>query len=172
MNSQRILLVGGLVLFLLSIGFGLFYDAFILPEQHATETYNLDMALNMAAKGDIAMASAFAGQYGAERKTRDLQARIPLHLALAGAMTAVALYLTPRLDISERMKRIMALFIIFGGILLAAGDFLQVAMAPPGPGYYLTLAGYAWLGLALLGYLLYAALYIWLNAEEPRQRRG
>lgn len=172
MNSQRILLVGGLMLFLLSLGYGLLYDGFILHAQHNSLLYNLDMALNMAAKGDITMASSFASQFGAESEIRDIQARIPLHLALAGAMTAVPLWLAPRLTISERMKRIMALFIVFGGIILAAGDFIRVEMAAMDLGYYLVLAGYTWLALGILGYFLYAALHFWLHEEEPRSRRG
>jgi len=47
-----------LLLFLLSIGYGLFYESLVLPAQHRSILYNLDMALNMAAKGDIAMAGA------------------------------------------------------------------------------------------------------------------
>lgn len=168
MDSQRILLVGGLLLFLLSLGFGLVYDAFLLNEQHASLSYNLDMALNMAAKGDITTASVFAGQFGVENKARDIAARIPLHLALAGAMTAVPLWLAPRLDISERLKRIMALLIICGGLLLAAGDYLQATTMAVKVGYYVTMAGYAWLALGILGFLLYAMLYIWLHAEDAR----
>ncbi len=170
MTSQRILFSGGLLLFLLSIGYGLFYDGFVLPARHQSLLYNLDMALNMAAKGDIAMASAFAGQFGQESGARDIQARIPLHLALAGAMTAIPLWLTPRLDISERMKRVMALFIVTGGFVLAAGDFASIAALEFG--WYLLLAGYVWLALGLFGYLFYAALFDWPREEGRHAKRG
>ncbi len=171
MTSQRILFSGGLLLFLLSIGYGLFYEGFLLPARHQALHYNLDMALNMAAKGDITMASAFAGQFGQESGAGEIQARIPLHLALAGAMTAIPLWLTPRLDISERMKRIMALFLVTGGLVLAAGDLASVSAASA-LGRYLVLAGYAWLALGLLGYLLYAGLFVWLHEEEHHSKRG
>lgn len=171
MTSQRILFSGGLLLFLLSIGYGLLYDSFILPARHQALHYNLDMALNMAAKGDITMASAFAGQFGQENGAGEIQARISLHLALAGAMTAIPLWLTPRLDISERMKRIMALFLVTGGLVLAAGDFASISAAPA-LGRYLVLAGYAWLALGLSGYLLYAGLFVWLHEEEHHSKRG
>ncbi|MDT8902953.1 hypothetical protein [Anaeroselena agilis] len=171
MTSQRILSSGGLLLFLLSVGYGLFNDVFLLPARHQAIHYNLDMALNMAVKGDITMASAFAGQFAQESGLREIQARIPFHLALAGAMTAIPLWLTPRLDISERMKRIMALFIVAGGLVLAAGDFAGVA-AEPMLGRYLVLAGYAWMALGLTGYLLYAGLFVWLHEEERHSKRG
>jgi hypothetical protein len=171
MTSQRILFTGGLLLFLLSLAYGFFYDAFLLPARHQSLLYNLDMALNMAAKGDIAMSSAFAGQFARESGAGDLQARIPLHLALAGAMTAIPLWLTPRLAVSERMKRIMALFVVTGGLVLAAGDLAAVAAAPAA-GRYLILAGYAWLALGLAGYLLYAGLFVWLHEEERHAKRG
>lgn len=170
MTSQRILFLGGLLLFLLAIGYGLAYDAFILPARHQSLLYNLDMALNMATKGDITMAAAFAGQFGQDSAARDIQARIPLHLALAGAATAIPLWLAPRLDISERMKRMMALLIVSGGLLLAAGDLAAVTAAPPGR--YLMLAGYVWLALGLFGYLLYAAMFVRLHEEERPPRRG
>lgn len=171
MTSQRILVIGGMLLFSLSVGYGLLYDGFLAQHQHRSLLYNLDMALNMATKGDLAMASAFAAQFAAENEIREAQARIPLHLALAGAMTVIPLWLTPKLDISERMKRIMALFIVAGGAVLAAGDFAKVMMAPAAVGYYLLLAGYAWLALGLAGYMLYAVLYAWLQDDEPRPRR-
>ncbi|HWQ62438.1 MAG TPA: hypothetical protein VN521_09020 [Negativicutes bacterium] len=170
MASQRILFLGGLLLFLLSIGYGLIYDGFILPVRQQSLLYNLDMALNMAAKGDITMASAFAGQFGQDSGARDAQARIPLHLALAGAATVIPLWLTPKLDISERMKRTLALFVVTGGLVLAAGDFAVAAAVLPGR--YLILAGYAWLALGLTGYLLYAVLFVWLHEEERPPKRG
>jgi hypothetical protein len=171
MSSQRILVIGGMLLFALSVGYGLFYDGFLAQHQHRSLLYNLDMALNMATKGDLAMASAFAAQFAAESETREAQARISLHLALAGAMTVIPLWLTPRLDVSERMKRMMALFIVAGGMVLAAGDFARVMLAPAAAGYYMVMAGYAWLGLGLAGYMLYAALSVWLN-DEGKAKRG
>lgn len=170
MTSQRILFLGGLLLFLLAIGYGLTYDALILPAQQKSLLYNLDMALNMAAKGDITMASAFAGQFGQDSATRDIQARVSLHLALAGAATVIPLWLAPKLDISERMKRILALFIVTGGLVLAAGDLAAVTAALPGR--YLVLAGYVWLALGLFGYLLYAALFVRLHEDERPPRKG
>lgn len=170
MTSQRILLTGGLLLFLLSIGYGLVYDSFIQPAQRQAMLYSLDMALNMAVKGDLAMAGAFATQFGAEQAAETFQARIPLHLALAGAMTTAPLWLDTRLDVSERLKRIFALLIVSGGLLLAAGDFLRAA-APAGFGLYLVLGGYVWLALGLTGYLIYAVLFAWLRPDELRTKR-
>ena len=171
MTGQRILVVGGTLLFFLSVGYGLIYDGFLAQHQQRALLYNLDMALNMATKGDLAMASAFAAQFAAESETMEAQARIPLHLALAGAMTVIPLWLTPKLDISERMKRIMALFIVTGGAVLAAGDFAKAMMAPAAVGYYMVMAGYGWLALGLAGYMLYAVLHAWLQTDEPRSRR-
>ncbi|MDR3566281.1 MAG: hypothetical protein P4N59_33265 [Negativicutes bacterium] len=171
MSSQNILLTGGLLLFLLGVGYGLVYDGLIMPENHRAMVYSLDMALNMAAKGDLTMASAFAGQYGDESFSRDIGVRIPLHLALAGAMTTLPLWIAVELDISERMKRTLALFMVGGGLLMALGDFLRIGLRPA-VGYYLVMAGYGWLFLGLAGYLLYAVLDIWLREDRRRQKRG
>lgn len=172
MTSQRILLIGGLTLFIGSLGYGFFYDGFILRAGHASLGYNFDMAINMAVKGDIAMAGVYAGRFGAEAQAQELLARIPLHLALAGAMTTVPLWLAPRLEASERLKRILALFLVGGGFLLALGDYLQAATVVTGFGFYLVLAGYAWLALGLGGYLLYAVLFSWLQEGDSGGRQN
>lgn len=165
------LLMGGLALFLCSIGYGFYYDAFILSAQHNVLSYNFDMAINMAVKGDIAMAGAFAGQFAAESQARDILARIPLHLAIAGAMTAVPLWLAPRLAASERLKRILAFFLVGGGFLLALGDYLQAA-TDAASGFYLVAGGYAWLALGLAGYFIYAGLFVRLEGETGGRRQN
>lgn len=172
MSSQRILLTGGLILFILSAGYGLVYDCFIRIQTHDSLVYNLDMALNMAAKGDVTMAGAFAEQLASGSLARDAGARIPLDLALAGAMTIAPLWIAAKLDVSEQMKRIMALMIVGGGLLLAIGDFVQAATVQAAVGRYLALVGYGWLLLGLAGYLLYTVLYIWLHGEERKPKRG
>ncbi len=169
MASQRILFIGGLLLFLSSLAYGLFYDGYLATENHRAVIYNLDMALNMAAKGDLTMASAFANGFGLESQMHDIQSRISLHLALAGAMATAPLWVLPKLDISERLKRLLALLIIFGGILLAAGDFMQV-MGSFKFGFYTVIAGYAWIAFGLLGYFLYGLLAMWIS-QEPRSKR-
>jgi hypothetical protein len=171
-SSQRILLTGGLLLFILSAGYGLVFDGFVMVQAHQSLVYNLDMALNMAAKGDVTMAGAFAEQFASESFAREAGARISLHLALAGAMTTAPLWIAAKLDVSERMKRIMALMIVGGGMLLALGDFVQAGVAQAAAGRYLALVGYAWMLLGLAGYLLYTVLHIWLYEEERRPKRG
>lgn len=171
MNSQRILFVGGLLLFLSSLAYGVFYDGYLAVENHRAVIYNLDMALNMAAKGDLTMASAFANEFGLESQTHDIQSRISLHLAVAGAMATTPLWILPKLDISERLKRVLALLIIFGGAVLAAGDFMQ-ALGLVKYGFYTVLAGYTWMALGLLGYFFYGLLAMWLNQEPRTKKRG
>ena len=169
MTSQRILVVGGLLLFLLSTAYGLFYDGFLHDEQHQSLMYNFDMALNMAAKGDLATASAFAQQFSIETQIRDVQARIPMHLAIAGAMATTPIWLAPKLDISERIKGLLALLLLFGGAILATGDFIQ-ALGQFKTGYFITLAGYVWMTLGLLGYFLYTLIFIWVNQAEKKEK--
>lgn len=172
MNSQRILAVGGLLLFLSSLAYGALYDAYLWRQNHQSMFYNLDMALNMAAKGDLMMSSAFAREFAAISRINELQARLPLHLALAGSMAILPLWMLSRLDMSERMKRMLALFIVSGGLLLAAGDFVQFS-GPAVIGYYMTLGGYVWIGLGLAGFLIYTALFVLLHDEvKTRRERG
>lgn len=170
MNSQRILAAGGLVLFLLSTAYGLYYDFFLRQEQQISLLYSLDMALNMATKGDLTMASAFANDFAGLNQAQYLHTRIPLHLAMTAAMTSVPLWLAGKLDVSERMKRILSFFLIFGGLLLTSGDIVQL-LGNASIGRYMVAGGYSWLALGLGGYLTYAALFVWLNAATPRSRR-
>lgn len=170
MTSQRILLLGGMFLFVLSCLTGLYYDLVLRPLQHSAVSYTLDMALNMAVKGDPAMAAAFAGEYASHSLVQEIQSRLPLHLAFAGAAALVPLYLTVRIDMGERIKRLLALFIIGGGLLLAAGDMLQI-MGRHSMGRWTVLGGYAWTLLGLGGYALYAAVFAWIQAAPPSRRR-
>jgi hypothetical protein len=170
MTSQRILLAGGLLLFLLSAFTGLYYDLILRPEQHTAVSYTLDMALNMATKGDPAMAAAFAGEFASLSLLQEIQARLPSHLAFAGAAAIAPVWIVAKLDISERMKQMLALLIVAGGLLLGAGDILQ-SMGYSLQGRYVVLGGYAWIALGLSAFSLYAGLFIWLHTEPQSKRR-
>ena len=170
MTSQRILTSGGLLLFLMSALAGLHYDLILRPEQHMAVSYTLDMALNMAVKGDPTMAAAFAGEYASRSLILEIQSRLPLHLAFAGAAAIIPIWLTAKLDVSERMKQLLALLIVGGGLLLAAGDVLQI-MGNRSLGQYVVLSGYASTLLGLSGFGLYAALFVWLQAAPPSRRK-
>lgn len=170
MTSQRILLAGGLLLFLLSAFAGLYYDLVLRPEQHIAASYTLDMALNMATKGDPAMAAAFAGEFASLSLLQEIYARLPLHLAFAGAAAIAPVWITARLDTSERLKKLLALLIVAGGLLLGAGDLVQI-MGHTLPGRYIVLSGYSWIALGLGAFSLYGGLFIWLNMEPQAKRR-
>lgn len=169
MNSQRILSIGGLMLFLLSIGYSLYYDIFLRTAQNQSLIYSLDMALNMATKGDLTTASAFAGEFGRVSQLMARQSRIPQHLAVAGAMIIAPTWLVPKLDISERLQRILALLMVMGGLLLAAGEFAQT-LGIVKIGRYTSLMGYAWLGIGLGSYLVFGLVFLWLYGEEKTKR--
>lgn len=170
MTSQRILTAGGLILFLLSAASGLYYDLILRPAQHTAAFYTFDMALNMAVKGDPAMAAAFAGEFASRQAQLEIQARLPQHLAFAGAAAMAPVLLAAKLAVSQRMERVLALLIIGGGLLLATGDILQL-MQLASVGRYIVLGGYAWIALGLSGYALYAALFSWLHSAPPSRRR-
>jgi len=161
--------MGALLLFVLSIGYGIYYEIFLRPEQQQSLIYNLDMALNMATKGDLSTASAFAGQFGNVNQSMSVQSRIPQHLALAGAMLLAPLLLEPKLPVNERIKLILSLLMVFGGILLAAGELIQTLELAE-LGWYISLAGYAWLGLGLLGYLVFGLIFAEVHAGQKAKR--
>jgi len=77
--------------------------------------------------------------------------------------------LTPRLAVSERLKKILPSIVV--GAMLAAGDFFRAAV-PAGNGFCLSMAGHAWLALGFAGYALYAALFGWRQDDDhwPRRR--
>ena len=170
MTSQRILLAGGITLFLASALSGLYYDIFLRAELHTAVSYNLDMALNMATKGDLTMASAFAGEFASQSLLNEIQSRLPVHLALAGAAAIAPATFIASLDMSERMKRVLACLIIGSGFLLGTGDVLQL-LGRGWLGQYIVLGGYAWLMLGLTGFGLYGVLAVWLNAKPHPKRR-
>ncbi len=171
MSSQRILVAGSFVLFLTGLLYGVLYDSYLAAENRQAIVYHLDMALNMATKGDLAMASAFAKQFGIASQINEIQSRISFHLILAGAMALIPLWVLPNLDISESLSRVLALFIICGGGLWAAGDLVQ-AMSHPLAGRYIVLTGYSWLLIGLAGYCFYSLLAMWLKPGQARRRRS
>lgn len=171
MSSQHILLAGGLLLFLASLLYGVIYDGFFAAESHQAIVYHLDMALNMAAKGDLGMASAFAGKFGQESRLQEIQSRISLHLAMAAALTILPLFILEQLRVSEHLKRILALLMICGGGLLVSGDFLQAAGSLQA-GFYAVMAGYAWMTAGLLGCCVYGLPALLRIPGSRKRRRG
>lgn len=166
MHSQRILLIGSLLLFFCGIGYGTFYQIFLNTSQQYSLEYNLAMALNMAVKGDMDTAAAFAEEYQTELTAREVHRQIPLHLMFAGAITAVALVAGKHMDTSEGLQRSFALLIITGGLVLTIGDLLTLYGSQTW-GLITTVGGFSWLALGVAGYLLYVLLYIWLH--QPRR---
>lgn len=170
MNSQRILLLGSLLLFGAGITYSIFYHL-ILSGVHAHSLlYNLDMALNMAVKGDFETSSAFALAYRDEAAAREIHNRIPLELMLSGALCCPLLIADRYVEASETMKRIFALLVISGGFILASGEIITV-YGPEHWGILITLGGYTWLGSGLLGYLIYTVLYMWAYDAKPSRHR-
>ncbi|MGI6091969.1 MAG: hypothetical protein GX348_00080 [Veillonellaceae bacterium] len=170
MNSQRILLMGSLLLFLAGIAYSMFYQFLLNLAHHHSLLYNLDMALNMAVKGDFEAASAFALQYRAEAAAREIHSRIPLELMLTGALCAPLLIASRYIETSERMQRIFALLVVLGGFVLASGEIITV-YGPERWGFLITLGGYSWIALGLLGYTIYTALYMWIH-DTPKTSRS
>lgn len=170
MNVNRILLLGSLLLFLSAICYSLFYHVFLQTTQQQSLLYNFDMALNMAVKGDSETASAFAVQYQSEAAAQDVHNRIPLHLMLSGALSAALLPAGKYINAGKRLERIFSLLVVLGGFLLAMGDILEL-YAPHMIAFLTIIAGFAWMGLGLLGYVVYLLLFMWLN-EPPKPSRS
>jgi hypothetical protein len=169
MTSQRILVVGGTLLLLLSVFSAIVYDCLLMEEYHREMVYNLEMAIDMAAKGEGAIASTYIRQFGVISEVNNIESRIQTFLVSAGVMTMLPLWLTSELNLSERMKRIMALFNIFGGLILAMGGWLW-NWAGTTISYYFFVMGYGWLLVGGFGYFIYAVLYVWLNADTKDKR--
>ncbi|MBP2653952.1 MAG: hypothetical protein H6Q73_1521 [Firmicutes bacterium] len=169
MTSQRISLVGGLLLLLLSVLSGIVYDCLLMEEYHQEMVYNLEMAADMATKGEGALASTYIRQFGVISEVNNIESRIQTVLVLAGVMTLMPLWLTSKSGFSERMKRIMALFIIFGGLILATGGLLW-NLTGAAVAYCFFVAGYGWLLVGGFGYFIYAVLFVWLNADINAKR--
>lgn len=170
MTSQRILLIGGLLLFLSGISYAMFYHIILQYGYQQSLLYNLDMALNMAVKGDFEAASAFAMQYNSESAAHTIHIRIPLYLMLTGVLTAPLLMASKHIEASERMQRIFALLVVLGGFMLASGEIITV-YGPEKLGYLISLGGYSWIFFGLLGYIIYTMLYMWLH-ETPKANRN
>ncbi|MDD4602074.1 hypothetical protein SDC9_22902 [bioreactor metagenome] len=170
MTSQRILLIGGLLLFLSGLAYSLFYHIILNAINQHSLLYNLDMAFNMTAKGDFETASAFAIQYRIEAAAHQIHSRIPLQLMLTGLLSAPLLIASQYIEASERLQQIFALLIVLGGFILASGEIITV-YGPEHGGNFITVGGYSWIFFGLLGYVIYTALYMWLH-DTPKINRA
>lgn len=170
MTSQRILLIGGLLLFLSGICYAMFYHVFLEHAYQQSLLYNLDMSLNMAVKGDFEAASAFAVQYSSESAANTIHSRIPIYLMLAGTLTALLLIASRHIEASERMQRIFSLLVVLGGFVLASGEIITV-YGPEKIGFITSLGGYSWIFFGLFGYIIYTVLFMWLH-ETPKTSRN
>ena len=173
MSSQRILLIGGLLLFLAGITYGLYYHLMVNTANQHSLLYNIDMALNMAVKGDFETASAFAEQYRAESAAQEIHRRIPLELMITGLLSAPLIIASRYIEASERQQRVFALLVVLGGFILASGDIITI-YGPERWGYLIMLGGYSWILFGLLGYIIYTALYMWMydTSKSSRSRHS
>jgi hypothetical protein len=171
MNNRRILLLGSYLLFFTCLLYNIYFNEFMKEECQTVIIYNLDMALNMAVKGDLVTASTFAREFGQETKTLDFFSRVSRDLSLSGIICLAPLWIIPKLEYtSETTKNILAILLVLFGILPAVGDWLQ-ALAVSVTGRYLTFCGYIGLAAGLICYLFFAAVTLWLHPPARKKKR-
>ena len=159
MSSRHILSVSIFFYFMSSLLARCFYDFLIKDTYQKGLLYNLDMSLQMTIKGNWENATAFVHEYIIKSRTVDLLSQIPNDLFFSGTLMFLPMWLFPQLEnVHERMKKLLSLFIVSGGVLLSGGHF-ALAFHPGILSNLLLLGGYAWSLLGLAGCLIYATLH-------------
>lgn len=172
MNSSRILLASSLLFLLLSILTGVIYSSYYQSILEQKTFANLDLALNMAIKGDIIMSSQFAMLYAKDLNKLLILNSLPNHLMVLGIAMLVPLFILPKLNINKLISLCLALNMLIGSLLIISSDFHQFLLGIKNN--YLILGGYLLIGFTLFYYALISALQLWLKqaAQKRLQKRN
>lgn len=124
--GRRILLVGGLVLTLWGMGYGLWYAVF--AEHQALNGIGgaLTGAFTGAAEKKLALVGASLQQYKSEKYAYDRQVDVHSHwIGLAMLLITLAVYFD-RLAFSDKWKVLLACAALFGAVVFPFGVMLQI----------------------------------------------
>jgi len=164
MNGRRILVVGGMLLLLAGLSYAAVYVAVFSQALAKMQLLNLQVALDMAVKGQLEMARGYAQEFHNLQRRQLLHWLVPLHLILGG-LTALAISSFIRaLELKKKWEKILSYLLILGGVLASAGFLAQLI----GYGFYgwgISLLGYVWLLIGVSGYVSMLVLYVIAKPE-------
>lgn len=165
MNGRRVLVAGGMLLVLSGLLYSLVYLIFFAQPLDKAWVGNLELALDMAMKGQPEMARGYAREMAGLGRVRLIHWLVIGHLTCAG-LTALAVSSFVRaLELKKKWEKILSYLLLLGGAASPAGYFVQLI----GYGQYgrgLSMLGHIWQLTGVAGYAGFLALYM-INRREP-----
>jgi hypothetical protein len=144
--SQKILLVGGLVLAILGMAYGFWYA---VADEHPTlERMGVSLASAFAevANGDMEQARESLDVYAATRFEYIREVHTHGHLAALSTMLILLGLFFNQLGFAERTRSYLASLLVFGTAALPLGAFLEIILTGPLPNVIAVLGTIAIIG--------------------------
>jgi len=155
-NSQKILMIAGLLLTILGMAYGFWYA---VADEHPTLErmgVSLASAFAEAAKGDMSQAQQWLADYGVTRFEYIRDVHTHSHLAALSTLLLVLGLCFRQLSFSERTRRLLAYALVLGAVSLPLGSFIEMfisGLAPTAISALGALALIAGLGIGAMGVL-------------------
>lgn len=166
MNGRRIMVAGGMLLIFAGLFYAIGHVIFFSSPLDKSYVNSLELALDMAIKGQMEMARGYVRELAALEHRRWVQWLVVGHLFGAG-VTALAISSFMRaLELKKKWEKILSYLFIFGGALSAAGFLVQLL----GYGLYgrgLSVLGYIWQLAAMAGFIIALVSYV-IAKPEPK----
>jgi hypothetical protein len=133
MRPQKLLILGGIALALLGMGYGLWYALFLEHQELASIGGTLGAGFSAASERNLAAADAALIQYRETKYAYDRHVDVHGHwigLAMLLILLGIAF---DRIALSERIKLLLAGGAVFGAFLFPFGVLLQAFSHGPAP---------------------------------------
>jgi hypothetical protein len=124
MSATRLLLFGGIALILAGLIFGDTFAVFVLHQNAGRIGERMLAATHAVAAGDPATAGREFAAMGSLLENRGTKVDTHVHIIKFGYLALILALLQPYVALSERRKKRLAQFVLFGSVLLPVGVFL------------------------------------------------
>lgn len=165
MNGRRILVLGGMLLLLAGLIYAAVYMAIFFQVLAEMQLLNLQVALDMAVKGQAERARGYAQEFHYLQRRQLLHGLVSVHLILSGLIALAISSFIRALELKKKWEKMLSYLLILGGILSGAG-FLAQLIGYSCFGWGMSLVGYVWLLIGVGGYVGMLALYV-IAKPEP-----
>jgi hypothetical protein len=165
MNGRRILVAGGMLLVLMGLAYAAVYIALFKESLEKTALVNLELALDMATKGQTETARGFVRALMYAGTQQKLHWLISAHMIGSGLIAMAISSFVRALELKKKWERILCWLFVFGGAMTGGGFFLQL-LGYQFYGWGASLLGYAWLLISMIGYVIALVLYGIAKAES------
>ncbi|MDK2824180.1 MAG: hypothetical protein PWQ67_1766 [Clostridia bacterium] len=164
MNSQRILILGGLVLILIGIIYGFTHAGFFIKSLREARLESMQLAIDFAIRNQTSQAFGYLKQAEHIQELWERNMDAHSHVTLFGFQSLLLAFLLPYISLNQKLILILAIFMVMGGLLLPLGVVLE-ALGFEIPGFISAMLGGSWVLIATLGFTIGFLLH-WRSSSK------